>query len=87
MVRQPLSELERERGLALGAVLRAARGARSIADVAAEAGMSPETLRKIERGAICTPAFFTIAALADVLDLDLRELARTIAGRRQRPAA
>jgi hypothetical protein len=34
-----------------------------------------DTLRKIERGAIATPAFFTVAALADVLDIDLRDLA------------
>jgi hypothetical protein len=87
MVRQPLSEFERERGLALGALLRSARAGRSIVEVAGQADMSPETLRKIERGAICTPAFFTIAALADVLGLDLRDLARISTGRHQRPAA
>jgi len=38
---------------------------------ALEAGVSPETLRKIETGRIATPAFPTIAALADVLGLSL----------------
>jgi len=31
-----------------------------------------------ERGAIAAPAFFTVAALARALDLDLADLARTL---------
>src|SRR5215510_12965632 len=69
MVRVPLTTSERERGERLGEVLRAARADRSIVDVAAEAGISPETLRKIERGRIPTPAFFTVVAVADALGL------------------
>lgn len=38
---------------------------------ALDAGLSPETLRKIESGRIATPAFPTIAAIADVLGLSL----------------
>jgi transcriptional regulator with XRE-family HTH domain len=75
VVRTPLTADERERGLELGRALQRARGARSAADVAARAGISLDTLRKIERGAIATPAFFTVAALARVLDLDLADLA------------
>lgn len=71
MVRVPLTISERERGQRLGAVLRRGRGDRSIVEVATTAGISPETLRKIERGRIPTPAFFTVVALADVLDLPL----------------
>ncbi|MFC7109824.1 helix-turn-helix domain-containing protein [Nonomuraea rubra] len=56
-------------------MLRQARGERSIVEVAAAAGMSAETLRKIETGRIATPAFFTIAALADVLGISLDRLA------------
>ena len=35
------------------------------------ARVSPETLRKIESGRIATPAFPTIAAIAEVLGLSL----------------
>mgnify|MGYP002336208778 CR=1 FL=1 len=41
---------------------------------ALEAGVSPETLRKIESGRVATPAFPTIAAIADVLGLSLDAL-------------
>jgi transcriptional regulator with XRE-family HTH domain len=40
-------------------------------DTALDAGISPETLRKIESGRVATPAFPTIAAIADVLGLSL----------------
>lgn len=75
MVRTPLTRGERERGERLGALLRAARGERSMVEIAAAAGLSAETLRKIEAGRIPTPAFFTVAALADVLGLSLDVLA------------
>jgi Helix-turn-helix domain len=75
MVRTPLTEDERVRGAALGRALQVARGRRSAAEVALEAGISLDTLRKIERGAIATPAFFTVAALARVLEVDLVDLA------------
>lgn len=39
--------------------------------IALEACVSPETLRKIESGRIATPAFSTIAAIAEVLGLSL----------------
>jgi transcriptional regulator with XRE-family HTH domain len=38
---------------------------------ALDAGVSPETLRKIESGRVATPAFSTIAAIADILGLSL----------------
>jgi transcriptional regulator with XRE-family HTH domain len=41
---------------------------------ALEAGVSPETLRKIESGRVATPAFTTIAAIAGVVGLSLDEL-------------
>lgn len=40
-------------------------------DIALDARVSPETLRKIESGRVATPAFSTIAAIADVLGLSL----------------
>ncbi len=45
-----------------------------MAAVAASAGISAETLRKIETGRAPTPAFFTVAALAGALGLSLDEL-------------
>ncbi|MCZ2812455.1 helix-turn-helix transcriptional regulator [Modestobacter sp. VKM Ac-2979] len=78
MVRPPLSPEERERGRRLGALLRAARGDRSPAEVAAASGVSLEALRKIESGRVPTPAFFTVAALAGALDLPLDSLATAL---------
>ncbi len=74
MVRQPLSPHERARGEMLGSVLRSARGARSMVEVAAASGVPVETLRKIEAGRVPTPAFFTIAALAGALQLPLEQI-------------
>ncbi|MGW0992913.1 helix-turn-helix domain-containing protein [Streptomyces sp. NPDC002520] len=75
MVRTPLTPSERQRGERFGALLRRARGDRSMAEVAAAAGVSAETLRKIETGRAPTPAFFTVAALAAALEVSLDELA------------
>jgi transcriptional regulator with XRE-family HTH domain len=74
MVRVPLTPADRERGERLGLLLRRARDDRSLIEVAAAAGISAETLRKIETGRIPTPAFFTVAALARTLALSLDEL-------------
>jgi len=71
MVRLPLSPVDIERGQLLGALLRHARGERSILMTALDAHVSPETLRKIETGRVPTPAFPTIAAIAGVLGLSL----------------
>ena len=43
--------------------------------VALAAGISVETVRKIEKGRIPTPAFSTVVALARVLHLSLDDLA------------
>ena len=71
MVRLPLTPEELERGRRLGAGLRQARGERSMLRTALDAGVSPETLRKIESGRVATPAFSTIAAIAEVVGLSL----------------
>ena len=71
MVRLPLTPAEVERGQRLGALLRHARGQRSMLEVALAAQVSPETLRKIETGRVATPAFPTVAAIAGVLGLSL----------------
>lgn len=47
-------------------------------EVAQSAGISVETLRKIETGRIATPAFFTITAVARVLDISLDDIAAAL---------
>ncbi|MFD3653290.1 helix-turn-helix domain-containing protein [Streptomyces sp. 24-1644] len=74
MVRTPLTPEERARGERLGRLLREAREDRSMVAVAASAGISAETLRKIETGRAPTPAFFTVAALAGALGLSMDDL-------------
>jgi transcriptional regulator with XRE-family HTH domain len=74
MGRQPLSKAEHARGVRLGQVLRAARGNRSGVEVAAAAGISVETLRKIEHGRVPTPAFFTVVAIARAVNLPIDTL-------------
>ncbi|MDQ0615792.1 transcriptional regulator with XRE-family HTH domain [Microbacterium sp. W4I4] len=76
MVRLPHTLQEIQRGQRLGALLRTERGSRPMLEVALQAGISPETLRKIESGRVATPAFTTIAAVAGVLGLSLDDLWR-----------
>jgi len=73
-----LTPEERARGARLGAVLRAARGERSMVEIAAAAGLPVDTLRKIEAGRIPMPAFFTVVALARALDMPLDEVATLV---------
>ena len=87
MVRPPLSPEERARGQRLGMLLRAARGSRSMTEVAAASGVPVETLRKIETGRIATPAFFTVAALAVALGLSLEDIASHCSGTPQEAEA
>lgn len=76
MVRHPLTPAQLVAGQRLGAYLRHARGDRTLGEVAHEAAISPETLRKIETGRMPTPAFTTIAALARALAVPLDDLAQ-----------
>lgn len=74
MVRVPLTSDQVQQGQLLGSLLRSARGQRTLGDVATRAGVSVETLRKIETGRICTPAFATVAQIAAQLGLSLDEV-------------
>jgi transcriptional regulator with XRE-family HTH domain len=82
MVRHPLTAEQIQAGQRLGALLREARAGRDPADVARAAGLSPETLRKIETGRLPSPAFGTIVRLSDVLGLPLPDLAAAWRGGR-----
>lgn len=75
MVRQPLTPEQIEAGRRLGALLRRARGDRDPVDVARAAGISPETLRKLETGRLPSPGFGTIVCLGEALGVPLEELA------------
>ncbi|MEV6060090.1 helix-turn-helix domain-containing protein [Nocardia asteroides] len=75
MVRLPLSPAQVEAGRRLGRRLRSARGERDLTEVAHAAGISPETLRKIESGRLPSPAFGTVVGLAEALAIPLAELA------------
>lgn len=87
MVRNPLTPEQIEAGRRLGALLREARGDRDLTDVAHAAGISPETLRKIETGRLPSPSFGTIACLSDALDLPIQDLADTWRDAVRLPAA
>ncbi|WIM98360.1 helix-turn-helix transcriptional regulator [Actinoplanes oblitus] len=75
MVRQPLTAAQIAAGRRLGAALRAARSGRSLVEVALAAGISPETLRKIEAGRLPAPAFGTVVCLSRALGVPLGDLA------------
>lgn len=77
MVRNPLTPTQVAAGQRLGRALRLARADRSLADVAVTAGISPETLRKIETGRLPSPAFGTVVQLCQTLDIDINDIART----------
>ncbi|HCS57173.1 MAG TPA: XRE family transcriptional regulator [Gordonia polyisoprenivorans] len=73
MVRVPLTPEQVEAGRRLGALLRGARAGRDPETIAREAGISPETLRKIEVGRIATPSFGTVVAICDALGLPVTD--------------
>lgn len=75
VVRNPLTPEQLEAGRRLGVLLREARGSASLGEIATAAGISPETLRKIESGRLPSPAFGTVVALSRALDLRLDDLA------------
>jgi transcriptional regulator with XRE-family HTH domain len=74
VVREALTEQDRARGRALGLALRRARGPMTVRALSERCGLAHETIRKIERGAVPTPALFTVAALADALGVPLERL-------------
>ena len=75
MVRQPLTAEQLAAGQRLGVAHRAARAERSLVEVALAAGISPETLRKIEAGRLPAPAFGTVVGLSQALEIPLSDLA------------
>jgi transcriptional regulator with XRE-family HTH domain len=76
MARKAASAEEREHGRWLGALIAAQRQerGRSAPDLARESLVAIDTVRSLEGGRVATPAFLTIARLADALGLSLDEL-------------
>ena len=76
VARHPLSAADRLHGKRLGARLALERSSdgRSAQDVAVAADLAIDTIRRLETGLVPTPAFLTVARLADVLGLSLDEL-------------
>ncbi|MGE0216327.1 helix-turn-helix transcriptional regulator [Mycolicibacterium sp.] len=73
MVRIPLSPEQVKAGQRLGALIRAARAGRDPELIARTAGISPETLRKIEVGRLPSPSFGTVVGLCHALDLPVQD--------------
>jgi hypothetical protein len=73
MVRLPLSPEQVRAGERLGALIRSARAGRDPEAIARHAGISPETLRKIEVGRIPSPSFGTVIGLCTALGMPLQD--------------
>jgi transcriptional regulator with XRE-family HTH domain len=67
---------DREHGRQLGVLIAAQRQeqGRSAPDLAQESSVAIDTVRSLESGRVATPAFLTVARLADALGLSLDEL-------------
>jgi transcriptional regulator with XRE-family HTH domain len=78
MSRQKLSTSDRRRGQELARALKNTREERrvNVAHLAVGSQVSVDTIRSIESERSLAPGFFTVAALARELELDLEELAR-----------
>ena len=73
MVRIPLSPEQVKAGQRLGALIRSARAGRDPETIARDAGLSPETLRKIEVGRMPSPSFGTVIGLCNALGMPLQD--------------
>lgn len=81
MPRAPITTEQRRQGEVLGLRLRNLRGQRTAEDVARQAGVGIDMLRKIEAGGVPTPGFFIVGRIVDAAGGGLDELWRdTTAG-------
>ncbi|HEX5406610.1 MAG TPA: helix-turn-helix transcriptional regulator [Pseudonocardiaceae bacterium] len=63
-------------GQALGRELQRHRSGRTAEAVARAAGVSVDTLRRVERGAVASPGFFLVGRIAEALGTSLDDLLR-----------
>ena len=87
MVRVRLSPEQVKAGQRLGALIRRARAGRDPVTVARAAGISPETLRKLEVGRMPSPSFGTVVGLCDALGLPLADVVEAWRGTSSHPLA
>lgn len=73
-----LTEEDRARGRELGALLQRARRTEGLtaSAVSGRSDVPLDTVRAIEAGRVANPGFFTVAALARAVRLDLDDLAQ-----------
>jgi ribosome-binding protein aMBF1 (putative translation factor) len=85
MARETMSPNQRRRGRRLGQLVKEARegSARSQERLAKAARVSTSEVRRLEGGLIANPGFFTVAALARELELELDDLADLDKGKRK----
>lgn len=62
-------------GSTLGRAVKHHRGGTPTPQLAEEAGVSVDVLRKLEQGGVATPGFFLVARIAGVLGVPLDDLA------------
>jgi transcriptional regulator with XRE-family HTH domain len=76
MARKRASDEDREHGRRLGRLIADRRERRQLSapDLARDSSIAVDTVRSLENGRVPTPAFLTIARLANALDLSLDEL-------------
>jgi len=76
MPRKQISDQDREHGRRLGRLIadRREQTQRSAPDLARECSVAVDTVRSLESGRVPTPAFLTVARLADALQLSLDDL-------------
>lgn len=76
MGRRRHTDIERRRGQALGQLLAKERTRRRLSqqDAAQRAGLAVGTIRKLESGSTPNPGFYTLAAYANVLGIDLQQI-------------
>lgn len=81
MTRRPADEFERARGRRLASELKKARLSASLSQeaLARRAGLSVETVRKLERGERHSPELFTVSSLTGVLGLSIDQLIESLA--------
>ncbi|WP_375002023.1 helix-turn-helix domain-containing protein [Gordonia sp. PS3] len=77
MVRLPLTPEQLAAGRRLGVLFRSARADRDPVRVAAAAGISPETLRKLESGRMPSPSFGTVVGLCAALEMPVDDAVAT----------